>query len=321
MSGTGSRSAAVLRTAANLWVLTLAPTAWGQSVRDVPPIDRQADDFYHAVSAGGPVTTTWAAAPPTAPLGGDITLTLTVRGAANPAELVRPDLRKRPEFADRFQVTDGPPAAPGSFAYRLRPRAVGETAVPPLRYRYYQPRYPEGKRMQTTFARSLPITVTPPAAPASPPVPLDAPDEFFAPPAAGWSPPPAVVWMPVALAPVAAVGWFLVWRTWFPDAARRAVLRRDRAARTALARLAAARRSADPAAAAALAVRDFLAARYGVPSSADTPAAVAAAWPHPATGDVVEFLRACDAARFAADRDTGLSLVTRAEKLVAGNAA
>ena len=321
MCGIGNRRLAAALGAAAWWLM-FVPAARGQSVHDIPPIDRQTDDFYHAVSAGGRVTAAWTADPTAIPLGGDITLTLTVRGAANPGELVRPDLRKRPEFADRFQITDGPPATPGSFVYRLRPRSVGDTAIPSLKYRYYRPGYADGSRMMTAFVPSVPITVLPPEAPPSPPVPLDAPEEFFAAAtsAVAWNIPPLLVWLPVALASVAAVGWYFAWRTWFPDAARRAVLRRNRAARTALARLAAARRTPDPAAAASIAVRDYLSARYGMPP-ADTPAEVAAALDHPEIVAVVEFLRACDAARFAVDRDTGLSLITRAEKLVAGGAA
>ena len=58
------------------------------SVADVPPVDRPAKDFYNALAAGSKgVQTEWAADPPTVPVNGELTLTLTVRHAANPHEL------------------------------------------------------------------------------------------------------------------------------------------------------------------------------------------------------------------------------------------
>ena len=61
--------------------LLLLAVAAPPALADVPPLDRARPHFYGAVADRDPVTVAWAAAP----AGGDIALTLTVRGAANPA--------------------------------------------------------------------------------------------------------------------------------------------------------------------------------------------------------------------------------------------
>jgi hypothetical protein len=344
------------------------------SVADIPPIDRQAEHFYNALAVGPKgVSATWSADPARVPVDADFTLTLTIRNAANPRELTRPDLRQLPALTTRFQVLDQPaaPAQPDAaevcFAYRLRPRAVGQTEIPALKYVYYRPDFPDGHRFQTTYARAIPITVTPPVPQptTAPPVPLDAPEEFFTlaaerpvlhPGRFGWL-------LPVAAVPVLVVAWVFAWRWLFPDAARVAKLRRNRAARHALQRLRAARASADPAGAAAAAVRAYLTARFGMTPAAQTPAevldalhalSVAGSAAVPAAGasaggglsilgkrfhraeaqrpgrprsqgadratdyaaDAESFLRACDAARFTATSDNGLSLTHEAESLL-----
>jgi hypothetical protein len=303
------------------------------SVDDIPPVERQTRDFYHAI-ADGPrgVEAAWTVEPTaTVPVIGELTLTLTVRHAANPHELAKPDLRTLDEFTARFQVLDrtDPPVAPDAaearFTYTLRPRSADVKEVPPLRYVYFR-RIGRDWKPFTTYATSVPITVIPttaPPSPAAPPVPLDAPEEFFAlaeeRPAAtpgryGWL-------LPVAAVPFLVAGWVVLWRWLFPDAVRLARLRRNRAARRALDRLKAARTSADPAAAAAAAFRDYLTARYGMLPAAQTPAEVSAAlaaveFPADRTADAEAFLRACDAARFRPTPDNGLSLIPQAEALV-----
>jgi hypothetical protein len=85
----------------------------------------------------------------------------------------------------------------------------------------------------------------------------------------------------------------------FPDAARRAELRRVKEVREVLDALAVADRRPDPAGVTATAVRRYLAARR----PAD-----------PAAFDAL--LARCDAARFGPNGDAGLSLATEAAKLV-----
>lgn len=298
------------------------------SLTDVPPVDRAREHFYGAVAAGD-VRVSWSADPTAAPQGSDVTLSLTVHGAANPTELRKPDLRKLPRFGDRFQVIDRPDPAPPPgatevrFTYTLRPRQAGGVEVPALRYAYYRPGLPEGRRFQTAYAEPLALTVTPPPPTAvPPPVPLDSPEEFFH-LAGGSTTPDVPMWawaVPPLLVPVAVGGWVLVWRRLFPDAARRAKLRRTRAVRAALHRLKRARTAPDPAAEVTAAVRDYLTGRFNLPTAAQTPTEVAAALraaghPEPLAEAAAGFLAACDA-RFAPAGDNGLSLAEQAERFV-----
>jgi hypothetical protein len=301
------------------------------SVEDLS-VERQTEHFYNALAAGSKgVQVEWAVDTPTVPVNGELILTLIVRHAANPHELVKPDLRTLGEFTDRFQVLDrnDPQAPPGAaearFTYGLRPRSTDVKDVPSLRYVYFR-RVGDGWKPFTTFARSVPVVVTAPAAKptATVPVPLDAPEEFFT--LAEYHPPTAnpgrFGWLlPVAAVPVAVVVWVQLWRRLFPDAVRLAKLRRNRAARLALDRLRKARTSADPAGAAASAFRGYLSARFGMPPAAQTPAEVSAALcavgcPPDRTADAEAFLRACDAARFTPTPDGGVSLTMQAESLV-----
>ena len=167
-----------------LLVLAIAPAAGpaGLTLADIPPIDRRAADFYGAIAAGpDKVTAAWAVSPAEIPLDGDTTLTLTVRNAANPGELARPDLGRMSDKFGAFQVEDLPDEPPEAgvvrFRYRLRPRAAGTLTVPALTYRYYRPRYPEGRRFQTTYADPVTVTVTPPVVePTRVVVPVEGPD-------------------------------------------------------------------------------------------------------------------------------------------------
>jgi hypothetical protein len=326
--GTGSRLAVI--------VVLFAGVAAAQekrpSVADLPVPDRMRPDFYHALASGSKgVTAEWSVSAATVPLDGELTLTLTVRNAANPQELVKPPLGQMPAFADKFQVLDRADPSEGRFAWTLRPRSVGPTEVPRLKYVYHK-----GGQFLTTYARPIPVTVTaaaPKEAPAAPPVPLDGPEEFFVRadeydlfqefvPANRTV--ESFAWLiPVAAVPLLVVGYVFAWRWLFPGAARLARLRRNRAARLALDRLRAAAKSADPAGTAAAAVRGYLAARFAVPPSAQTPPEVAAAaraagLAERQAADAEGFLRACDEARFSGSRDTGVSLAATGEALVTG---
>ena len=327
MSRTGKLLAALLLAASSAPAQDRRPT-----VADIPPVERQTPDFYGAIAAGrSGVRVAWSVDRTEVSLDSEVSLTLTVRNAANPQELTRPNLSARDDFARDFQVFDGttPPPPPDAdevrFVYRLRPRAVDTATVPALRYRYYRPDLPEGRRFPTTYADPLTITVTPPKpkeVPVAAPVPLDAPEEFFTLAddrptlASGRS-----VWLvPAVLIPFRVGGWVAVWRRLFPNAARLARLRRSRAVRIALDRLRKARTSDDPTEVAAAAVRGYLVARFGVPPTAQTPAEVVAGLRlverENLAADAEAFLRACDAARFADTRDDGLPLTDRAEAMV-----
>src|SRR5436305_587918 len=101
-------------------VLLAAPP----SLDDVPAIDRSKPDFYNAVSTKR-VEVTWSADPATVPRDGELTLTLTVKNAANPHELAKPNLGATDAVTKYFQVLDRTDpvadidAAEVRFAYTL----------------------------------------------------------------------------------------------------------------------------------------------------------------------------------------------------------
>ena len=311
------------------WHLTglilLAAPAFAQdaklpTIHNIPPIERNADDFYHAIAGTQAVQVEWLAGPTRVLLNGDIALSLVVRHAVNPAELIRPDLRKFPVFIERFQILDtesAPTTAPNEvrFTYQLRPRTLGETEIPSLKYLYFRPAYPPGKRLQTTRTRPVPITVIAP--PPKPAVSIVAPDEFFAlvpmestPSPFGWQ-----SWlMPIPLSLLATgVGW-IAWRFLVPSSARRTRLRQSRAARTALARLRSRNLDAD---AVFTVVHDYLVSRWDLPSDARTPRELAARLPDAIADSAGEFAKICDAARFAGVSDNAMSLVELAREQIA----
>jgi hypothetical protein len=132
----------------------------------------------------------------------------------------------------------------------------------------------------------------------------------------GWA------WGAAALfGPLAAGAWFLAWRRAYPDAARLAQLRRSRAARRAIDGIRRAARTADPPAAIAAAVLEYLRDRFPLPQSAVTPSELEAALraadvPEPLAREAADVFRACDRARFAPPNDSGLSLEADAHAAV-----
>jgi hypothetical protein len=96
--------------------------------------------------------------------------------------------------------------------------------------------------------------------------------------------------------------WFIAWRWLYPDAARRARIRRSRAATEALRELD--RAGAAPVQQVATIVANYLRYRFDVPAAEPTPAEVAEQLRrHAGTAKLADqaadFIRACDAARFA----------------------
>ena len=319
----------------------LAPPTLRAADVTIPVVGRPVADFYDA--AGTPVIVEAKAEPTELTTDDSLTYTLSVRNLLNPAQVRRPDLHQLPDFEQAFQITDLPDPLTKStdrrvFAYRLRPRDSSVKEVPPLRFRYYRPDIPPPpnrpeRAFPTALAPALPITVKqPPQPPPLPPVPLDVPpfaaelasgDAVLSRPSAGpW--PPWLWLVALAVPPLAAVAWAVAWRSLFPDAARRAHLRRSRAARRALHALDSARRrpTGDPAATVEGIVIDYLHERFDLPPNARTPAEVASflakiGSPPEQQARAAEFFRSGDAARFA---PPGLAVVgdlaAEAERLI-----
>lgn len=304
-----------------------------------PSFFEPAQHYYKA--RGAKVTAAWSVDRDAVPLDGVITATLTIRGADNPREIIRPDLSKitdgegRHPYAERFQIEDAPAPANSSsdavFVYRLRPRNRGVNKLPNLSF-IYNTGKKFGDPFQTTVAKGPKLIVTAAAAPPPPAarVPLIAPEHLFAieagsrvldrePFAPGTS-----AFVALALGPIlAAIGWFAVWRRLYPDGMRLAKRRRSRALRRAIDSIHLSGRSADPPGAIAAASLGYLRARFPIPPGAETPGEIEAALlahaPPERMAEVeaaVLLLRQCDEARFAPGNDTPLSLAAEAEALL-----
>jgi hypothetical protein len=285
----------------------------------IPVVNRPAEHFYDAV--GTQVRVRMEAKPTELLVDEWFTLTLTISGLENSRTVQRPDLNQLDEFAKRFQIEDLPPVRDNSadrkvFAYKLRPRGVAVTEVPPLRFYYFNPKAPpDVPRLAFPFtaSESVPIRVKPAQAPPPRQVgPLDVPafaeqlatsDRLSASPDAGWD---RWLWLLIVLGPLLAACWVLIWRTWYPDEARRAQHRQSRAARRALAQLDRLRRrdSGDAGRAVAAVVLGYLHERIELPLWAQTPADVSdqlarAGVPAEAVVAARDILRACDEVRFA----------------------
>ena len=220
----------------------------------------------------------------------------------------------RPEFAEKFStLTTVPPTfdpATGllSLRYLGRARAVGRLDVPELKFAYY---VPQAGRFQAAYADASAISVEAPASQVSK-RPLDGPPEFFEERQLDtwhFSRPPAWLWIaPIPVVALAAAAWIALWHRRYPNAAKLAKLRRIRSVRLALDRL------DRPGSSFELAgiLRDYLIARYGLVSSAQTTGDVVHGlaeieWTSERIATVERFLSACDTARFAPESDSRVS--------------
>jgi hypothetical protein len=301
--------------------------------RDVPVVGQPVANFYKAQGSG--VKVAWSLDRTTVPEDEDIVATLIIKGATNPQQIVRPDLKKLDAFESRFVVTDArdaPPTAAAKevrFSYRLRPRSRSVKEVPSLIFCYHDPAAAEGKQFPTTKAVFVEITVTAPRPKTPPPaLPLSEPDHLFRSTTGsqvlGARPfsPGVWTWIVFALTgPLLATVWYVAWRRVFPDAARLARIRRTRAARRATDAIRRAGRAVDPPAAIGVAVLGYLRSRFPLPPGAVTPTEIGSALAElgllAADCDAVaDFFRSCDAARFAPPGDNGVSLAADSEALV-----
>ena len=266
-------------------------------------------------------------------------LTLTVRVQAvgkywQPPE--RLALKELPRFPERFKIGASPSSKPDriladqgawEFDYRLEPLSEKVQYVPPLPFVYYRPnRDPKAKGFFfTTYADDeIKLKVKPlPPTQGPPPKPIDAPAAFFA--QAGGPevlrrvelfalPAWPLLALLLAVPPLLAVAWSVLWKRWYPDAARLARLRQSRAAVEALAALRSLR-STEPGPVAAVVVH-YLRDRFGLGTAEPTPGEVADCLRRfglPAD-DAVAFFRACDEVRFAPLGAVGLTPAERVQQ-------
>lgn len=309
---------------------------------DNPPIADQPADFNGAVGRSFQVD--MHVAPAEVQVGDPVTLTVRVRAVGawrRPPK--RPRLRNLKSFKTRFQMDrleknqeSRPDRRPDrqtwEFDYRLRPLSESVNEVPPFAFVYYRPSGSPSVpgSYQSPWAGEVPLTVKP-RIETVPPVqpPIEAPSNVFQ-IAEGRAvlrhdrlaslPSLPVLALLLFLPPLAGMGWFLVWRRLFPDAARQARHRRSRAARQALQALQTLGPSnADPRVHRIAA--DYLRQRLGLPTTELTPPEVAkylerAGAPPPLAGKAAEFFRVCDAARFSPTPMADDDLAVAAKNLI-----
>ena len=325
--GLGKRPSLTLR-ALTIAVCCLLVAAQDRpSVSQLSPFEQQAKDFYHAIASGpkggrgrvdgGPArrpgqrrTDPDANRPPRRQ-----PARTAQAGPAKTRRVHRPVPGPRPHRPAR-----PPDAAEVRFTYGLRPRSTDVKEIPSLRYVYFR-RVGTDWRSFTTFASSVPVIVTAPAAkptPAAAPVPLDAPEEFFTlaeerptanPGRFGWL-------LPVAAVPVAVVVWVAAVAAAVPGrgAAGEAAAEPRRSPRAGPAedgphvRRPGRGRGGRVPRLPVGAVRD---AAGRADAGRGVGGAAAVECPAERAADAEAFLRACDAARFTPPPDDGLSLTLR----------
>lgn len=127
-----------------------------------PPVAGRPDDFTGAI---GRYTLSSSAKPDRVTQGQPVTLALTIRGA--PIDGVAgPDLSKQPELMSRFEFStdelrgDVERANTKVFRRAVFPKQQGAQTIPPIRWSYFDPRTEKYVSLST---EAIPITVDPPA--------------------------------------------------------------------------------------------------------------------------------------------------------------
>jgi hypothetical protein len=275
-------------------------------------------------------------------------LTLTVRVAAigpwsQPPE--RPPLGELPKFKERFKIDRTANRKPDrvladqrawEFDYRLRPLSDSVERIPPLAFVWYRPNRDPNLRgfFPTTFADEIDLKVKPVTLPptAVKQVPIEAPEGIFqiatgpavlAQQQAFAAPGFTLVVLLLLTPPTAAGVWYVLWRRWYPDAARRAQIRQSRAAKEALRALGSLAAGGDGARVERISTiaTQYLRHRFDLPPVEPTPAEVTRCLQHAGASPVLAdkaaaFFRACDAIRFAPALPADGDLAAAAQHLI-----
>ena len=262
------------------------------SIEEMPPIDRLAADFYGAIGDGRTgVAATWNAEWD----GSDIALSLTIQHAVNPTELTAPDLSEMAMFKEKFQFLGAVQQQGSTFRWNLRPRDPFHVEIPSLKVRYYVPGLPEGERFRTTYADAVTLDRPAPVIVDSMPIPKFTPTTFVGIRVSLWA------WLIVlGFVPLFVLAWVGIDRKFF---ASRAILRRNRAVREALAQLNDAKNQPDEAERVSAILWRYCVDRHHLPTAARTPTEIAEGLHQLGYADewVIEIerlLRECDAVRF-----------------------
>jgi hypothetical protein len=308
--------------------------------RTIPVVGRPNSDFYNAAGIG--VKLKAEASPTKLATNEWLTLTVTVTGLLNAADVERPSLKAIKEFKP-FQINESkaldPPFDPGQsdrriFKYKLRPHSEHLTLIPEIVFYYYNPKlvtrpdWPQDK-FPKALSNAVSIAVTKPVEPPpAPPTPLMIPG--FAEQLAsgkvlstGQSSIPAWIWFAALVAPpMLAVSWAMAWRHLYPDVARLRTLKQHRAVRQALASLMTIKKSDERAAVQTAEIMSrYLHERFDLPLSARTPNEIAGhlqtlGLPAERVALAAAFFRDCDAVRFAPGHGIAEEIGHEAERLI-----
>lgn len=312
-----------------IWPMYLLLT----SAAEAPLVGRPSDHYYNAV--GEQVRVTVSARPTDVRVEDDIQFVVHIAGATNAEQIRRPDLRELDEFASRFHIDDldeGPDTGTArgerTFRYRLRPKNARVTEIPPLLFRYWQPRL--NYFAATSSNDSIPLKVRPRETTETSGVPLEEP-EFLFQITRGYAvlkgqpaPPPTMAPVLLLIIPgLACFAWYVWWRAFSPGAAEIAGFRKFHAVRIALDELRRIRGEDDAGVSARIAaiVRNYLQARWLLPASLATPSEIARALAQAKLQSLMiertrEFFRHCDAATFGPACSVEPALRAEAENLI-----
>lgn len=122
-----------------------------------PPLEGRPPEWSGAI---GRFLLAAEVSPRQARVGDPLTLTLRVAGTGNQGELVAPELADRPEFVSAFRVHPGTAETKDGqrvFTWSLRPLAASVTAVPPIRFAWFDP---VERTYVTTATEALPLEVS-----------------------------------------------------------------------------------------------------------------------------------------------------------------
>ncbi|MCI0462963.1 MAG: hypothetical protein L0Z62_38950 [Gemmataceae bacterium] len=327
-----------LSMAALLLALLTAPARAGTTAPNAPPLVGQPLNFSGAV---GSYRISYRAKPTELAVEDPLILTLRITGIG--PEKYHPRREKLgvvlKELEEDFYIEPAPehdrrlPAENAwEFAWRLRPKQVGEMRLPSLELVYYDPRAanPEWGYKPTRTREVIVLKVTPrPLAPikVEPVKALQAPERFFA-LVAGESVlsrdrgdlSPLLLAALLLGPPILCGLWYLVWRRLHPDSGRQRRRLANQAAREALATLEALGPQAGGERAAAT-LADYLRRRLDLRGSEPTPAEVAAHLKRSGLSPALvnraaDLFRACDAARFTPSHAPPSALAAGAVDLV-----
>jgi len=289
-----------------------------QSPADEPTaLERLTPDFYGAV--GKAVELEWQLNADAVDVGKPIRAILRVRGATNPAELIAPKAIFSNANAG-FQVIVGPSTVVSAkastmveFAYDIVPNRAGKQELPSVKYAYYRPGFPEGRRFAVVYAEAKSFTATSPSTTVPKADAVRVPPELFEPNDGGLPP-----W--ATLMVIAALPWWLyaantIHRRLFPDAAGLAVLHRSRAVGLCWRRLGKCHTATDVRSA----LLEWLKSRHGLPTATTTSSEIstgrpnAPIWEH----EAIKLLADCERSHYAGRSEpTPGSLIERAKALL-----